>query len=225
MWPYPKSVQNKFKKKTKKEHWCVCWTVVFHSSCLRFFTMPFGPQTEASPSSSASQSLIWLSSNWTRVKGKGRNFSQHTAALGRDFLNVHFSLAILKGDESGPETRLVDSSKWLVGLWNMKLGRPALPRFSFQCKSVRKVSFIHRASDWMSCYKVPQFTGDLFFLKFFFSWKILSNKTRISVKTRRKYTQIYVHNILCTFTQDLKKVQTHGCWFKSVKVPSSLCEM
>lgn len=87
-------------------------------------------------------------------------------------------------------SQLVNSSKWWVKLWNIKMRffPPFLITFFFQCKSVRKVSFV--ASHCRSCFnKVLQFAGDIF---------NLSNKTRISVKTRKNiqehmFTIYYVH--------------------------------
>lgn len=63
----------------------------------------------------------------------------------------------------------------------------------------KSLSYIQHTSHWRNCNEVPQFLGD-----FLIS---LSNKTRISVKIMRKNIHIYVYNILCTFTQTLKKIK------------------
>lgn len=105
--------------------------------------------------------------------------------FGHGLLIVSTICAILKGPHSldldvlsGALSWLVDLSKWLVELWNNNvwLFPPSVP---VQI-SRKRPSYIHHRR---SCNKVPQLAEDwLFFLVFFFFWKILSNKTRISVK-------------------------------------------
>lgn len=98
---------------------------------------------------------------------------------------------------------LLNSSKWLVKLWNIRDWFPALPDFSSQCKSVRKVSLRPLWLTLMSCHKVPQFAGEIIF--FFFFWKNLSNKTRISFKITRKNIHKYIFTIYYVLLHKLFK--------------------
>lgn len=140
-----------------------------------------------------------LFTEWTRVQGRERTSATSwwipllTCPLSEPFWKVTSqNLEVL----SGALSWLVNLSKWLVKLWNMKIWFPALPDFSFQCKSAR-VSFSSTAPHAeLSWNKVPQVRRGLFFLC------DLSNKTRISVKTIRKNIHKYMFT-LCTFTEAL----------------------
>lgn len=146
----------------KKKH--SVWILAFCSSWLwdfshcRLLLSLLRPQQPHSPWFDA-----WLSTGWTRVRRRDRTSatgwksSALICALSEPFWKVPSQdLEVL----SCAQSWLVISSKWLVKLWNNRF--PTLPDFSVQI-SWKSLSYVHWASRWRSCNKVPQFAGDIFF--------------------------------------------------------------
>lgn len=104
-------------------------------------------------------------------------------------------------------------------------GTTDFPPFSiFQCKSARKVFLTstepHAEGAVKKCLSLQ---GTFFsFLLFFFFWKNLSNKTRISVKITRKNIHKYMFTIYFVHLHELFKKSTQGCLLKSIHKESAV---
>lgn len=145
---------------------------------------------------------------WTRFQERQRTWAASKSWLWLFDLSAFW--AILKGNQPGCGIPLLCFK--LAGEF-VKVARrvlehpssvPALPDFIFQCKSVSLSSSTvpHTDRAVTKCLSLQEKIFSFFFL---FSWKNLSNKTRISFKITRKNIHKYMFTIYYVHLQKLFK--------------------
>lgn len=124
-----------------------------------------------------------LSTSWTRVEGRERTSASSCNLRScplTHFWLVHFP-SLLKGTQPERGSPLLCSK--LAGEFIKVAGQALEHQNKVSCPSwftLKTVSYIHRASCWWSCNKVPQFAGGLFF--FLFSRKTSVTKLESQLK-------------------------------------------